>query len=286
MKKKISILLFFAASFSNSLITAKTLQDLITSGKVKAKLIGTGAYQNECLQLCLHNLGKEALTISLEPGLKFNSLLDSEQDLLLTQSKSIILAAGKEQRMILTAFCCQASQRAPHAGGIYEVARHQDTSLKKLAQFMSPRHFNNNIVQHAIWTISDRHNVSCIPDSTEALQSLRIYLSELSGQKIPWYHMDLLSGRTASGRLWQAARKLTATIIINNDQEDYVTLTVIDKDGLACAKILKHWLKAGQQMRYELDIPIATLPWGEYSVVLETKTKTLFRDQFKVEGMS
>jgi hypothetical protein len=273
----------FFESFSRPILS---LQEVLKSGKIKVKLIGTGAYQQDCLQLWIQNLGPDSLRLQLEAGTKFNSLTESEQDLLLTATPIIAMKAKGETRLMLRAFCCQASNRAPHSGGIYELASKQDSSLRKIARFMEPRNFAKDIVQHAIWTISDKHRLSSIPDSTEALQSLRVYLAQLSGQIIPWYHLDMRSGRSPSGRLWQSAKNLSATVIINNDKDEYVTLTVLDKDGLPCAKILQHWLKAGQQQRYTLEIPIASLAFGEYSIVLSTKTETLFRDKFVVEGMS
>jgi hypothetical protein len=246
------------------------------------QLLSTGAYQEDCLQLCATYSGPDSLELRLEPGLRFNSINDQEQDLLLTSAPTLQFGKSQEIRLMLRAFCCQASLRTPASGGRYELATQQDSSLKTLARFLYKRRFPSSVTQQAIWVLSDRKSLGTIPDSTEALQSLRILLSRLSGQKIPWYQLETVSGQWTNGHLYQYPKSLRATVLVNHQQSDFVQLQILNEAGLPCVKILRHWLKAGQGLPYALEIPLKGLSAGKYKVILEGKEGVLYQEVFEV----
>lgn len=256
------------------------LTQLLAGKHFQLQLISTGAYQEDCLQLIAKYTGPDSIELRMQPGLRFNSLTETEQDLVLTAAPGMKMGKNTEVRMILRAFCCQASMRGPSRGGRYELAKQQDTSMQRLAGFLHHRRYNTPITQQAIWVLSDGRPLASIPDSTESLQSLRVLLSRLSGQKIPWYHLESVSGQYQSGHLYTYARSLTATVFVSNPQNDYVQLTILTAEGVPCVKILRHWLKAGENMPYELQIPLLGLAAGRYEVVLEGKGGELFREGF------
>jgi len=259
-----------------------SLEQLLAGKYFRLQLISTGAHQENCLQLIVRYTGPDSLELRLQPGLRFNSLNDQEQDLLLTASPTLHLGKGVETRLMLRAFCCQASLRGPAIGGRYELAAKQDSSLKQLASYLFRRAYSTAITQQAIWVLSDGKPLAGIPDTSENLQSLRVLLAHLGGQKIPWYQLDYVSGQWRSGQLYQYPERLRARILLNNAQDDYVTLTVINSAGLPCGKILRHWLKPGLQQPYDLDIPLAGLTPGNYAVILQGKESVLYRGEFEV----
>lgn len=272
--------LFFSPVYGHK--KTQTLSQLLTSKNFRLQLLSTGAHQEDCLQLRATYVGPDSIEVQLEPGLRFNSINDQEQDLLLTAAPRLQLGRGQETRLMLRAFCCQASLRSPTNGARYELASKQDSSLQRLAKFLHHRRYVSSVTQQAIWVLSDHRSIATIPDSTESLHSLRVLLSRLSGQKIPWYHIESVNGQFQNGQLYQHSKSIHATVLVNHQQGDFVQLQILNQAGMPCVKILRHWLQAGQGLHYPLEIPLQGLSSGKYEVLLEGKEGVLYREVFEV----
>lgn len=281
MKKLVLALTLFSSTGVFSTPVSE-LQKLIREHQLELRVLSTGAYQEDCLQFFITNTGRNPLHLQLLPGMQFNSQTDAEQDLILTSTTDKTLAPGAKLVCIGKAYCFQASRSCPSTGGKYMLFEKQDTALCRLAEFLAKRDFARHINQNAIWTLSDRHSIAAIPDTSEALQSLRVLLSRLSNQAIPWYRTDYAHVRTTSGRIQLLPLRLTTTITISLSQASYITVQLLDEQGRPAGFILQHWQPAGTAMNYPISIATKNLQRGNYQLVLSTESETLFRQSIEV----
>lgn len=257
-------------------------QKLIQQNKLEVRVLSTGAYQEDCLQFFLTNKSNTPIHLQLQPGMQFNSQTDSEQDLILTSTSDKVLAPGAKIVFIGKAYCIQASRRCPSKGGKYTLFDQQDTGLSRVAEFLAKRNFAQHINQNAIWTLSDHHSIAAIPDTSEALQSLRVLLAQLSNQVIPWYRTDYAHIRTAGGRIDMLPLQLTTTIKFSLPQLNYITVQLVDEQGRPAGFILQHWQQPGLELNYPISISTKNLVRGKYSLLVSTDKETLFRKELEV----
>lgn len=281
MKKVLLISAFlpFSSAFSASI---GDFQKLIKQNKIEVRILSTGAYQEDCLQFFISNKSPDSIEVNLLPGWQFNSTNENEQDLILTNATHRKLAPHTKLLLIAKAYCFQASNRAPSKGGRYEPAVTQDTSLRRVAEFIARRNFKPQINQAAIWTISNHHSIAAIPDTSEALQSLRYLLSRLSGQTIPWYHISYVHGLSASGNILKHPRNFSATVDFTLEQDTYITMTLLNDKLDTCGIILCHWQRGVGTVHYPVDVPLRNLEAGNYTLLVSSKDKTLYRNTFEI----
>ena len=265
----------FSASISE-------FQKLIQQNKLEVRVLSTGAYQEDCLQFFITNKSNASIHLQLQPGMQFNSQTETEQDLILTSTIDKVLAAGAKLVCIGKAYCFQASRGCPSKGGKYTLFDKQDTGLSRVAEFLAKRGFAPHINQNAIWTVSDHHSIAAIPDTSEALQSLRVLLARLSNQVIPWYRTDYAHIRTAGGHIGMLPLQLTTNITFSLPQLNYITVQLVDEQGRPAGFILQHWQQPGTELSYPISFSTKNLVRGKYSLVVSTDKETLFRKDLEV----
>jgi hypothetical protein len=281
--KLYSLILSFCFAFhAQAKIKSFTVLEAIQHKLIIASAYSNGLYKGQCMLLQIQNLSSDSILILAKAGQRFISKNDKEQDILIVKDERMLLAKKEKKTFFVKGYCCQASHKTPTNAAKYQLPQSTDKKLEKLALYLNSKVFCPDIEQQAVWVVSDNHAVSFIPDSSEALQSLRYLVANLSGQKIPWYSIEKHTYVTASGIIKTVPLFLCGTLTYSSAKNNYITCKVLSEDGLPVAEIKSQWLSAGLDQKYKVRIPVKHLKKGEYTVHLCSSENTLAMHNFEI----
>lgn len=258
------------------------LQKAIDLKLVNAKALSLGGYQDYCMKLHLKNLINDSLVITVEAGRRFNSLDEKDQDILITREEIIVLKKLEDKWVPVKGYCCQANNHSPSANSKYDVNKLADSNLVMLARFMNTRNFDGHVTQQAIWAISDGRPTAQITSKNDTLVlPLRELVAGIKGEPLPWYTIISKTMVYPSGAMETFPLWLKGKLNYTNDKECYTTLHVLNSKGIEVCQIVKQWTSVGTK-DYPLNIPVAGLDRGKYTVELKSTDKQLAAKEFEI----
>ena len=259
-----------------------SLQKALDQRLVKAKAVSLGGYQDYCMNLYIKSLINDSLIITVEAGRRLNSIDEKNQDILIMREEIIVLKKQEDKWFPVKGYCCQANNHSPSKNSIYDINKMADSSLVTLARFVSTRNFDNHVTQQAIWAISDKQPTAQIASKNDSLLlPLRMLVCNLKGEPLPWYTIISKTYVFPSGAIQNFPLFLRGKLNYNNDSECYTTLHVLDSKGIEVCQIVKQWTMPGTK-DYDLNIPVAGLAKGKYTIELNSPNKVLAKKEFEI----
>ena len=259
------------------------LQKAIDLKLVKARATSLGGHAGACMQMHLTNLGKDSLIVLIEAGRRLNSLDDKAQDILIVQQQVISLRKAEEKSFTVKGYCCQASKSAPKTNARYDVNKLADSSLVKLARYLSLNTFEQDVEQQAVWAISDKQPAARITAKNDSLiLPLRCFVADIKGEKLPWYTVVSRTYVYNNGAISVFPLLLKGKMQYSADKDSYITLTVLNEKGQQVCLVQNQWFKAAKQADYQVNLPVKGLAKGKYSIELKTPEKQLAIQEFEL----
>lgn len=164
------------------------LETLVNSGKVSVSCINKGGYQGNCMQMIVHNHTADSIRGYVEPGRRLNSINDSEQDILVVKAAQIRLKSHEKDTIEINGFCCQSGKSGPSKNALYTIGSLAPAAWVFIANLINLNQFPNDAIQHAVWVLSDNHDIRSIPAySNPAMDQLRYAVADILDIEIPWY---------------------------------------------------------------------------------------------------
>lgn len=282
--KSMSLILSIAISFQVNAFNRKmALQKAIDTKIIKAKALSNGGYQDYCMNLNLHNLSEDSLIVVVEAGRRLNSIDENNQDILIVREEIIVLKRHENKWVPVKGFCCQAKNHSPSKNAQYDINRLADSNLVQVARFLSTRNFDSHVTQQAIWSISDNNPSATISSSkNDSINfELRRLVANLKNEPIPWYTIITKTMVYPNGRMEHFNLALKGKMEFNNEKECYTTLHVLNAKGDEVCKIVRQWSLNGKNV-YDLDLPLAGLQKGKYTIELNAPDKNLVKREFEL----
>lgn len=202
MKRSTKLLfLAFVLPLSSLAMEKEMLVSLIEDGRIEINAKGTGTHSGESIEVMLKNTSSKPFTSSIPVGWVFISETPEVQDLLVVREELFALSPGNQTTVFCKAFCCESSGIGPDENEPYRKGRLANKELVQVAmaaarkdQFI-PDGFDDHTIQHAIWVLSDGHDISSMGAMDSTLtDSLRMAVSRLSGQEPPLYSLTYAEG--------------------------------------------------------------------------------------------
>lgn len=260
-----------------------SLQNAVDQKKVVVKIFSLGGHEGECIEMEIRNISRENLKIDIEAGRRLNSINDVEQDILIVKEQSMELMPGENKRTKLKGYCCQAEKLSPSKKACYDVNKMAEMSLYMIARYLNINSFDPEVEQKAIWAISNGRSAATITGKDDSLvKPLREMVATIKGEKLPWYTLITKSKTQSDGIILSQVLELRGEIIYSNDQESYVTMTVVNELDRAVCMIKSEWLKACKDARYPVLLNVRALPKGKYKVEMKSREKNLAREEFEI----
>ena len=245
---------------------------LLEAGAVELEARGLGGHQGECLQVTVANRTARPVTTSIPVGWVFPSAEDPVQDLIVVREELVALAPGGSRLVTCRAFCCEAPNDPPDPGAIYRTGAPGTGELQRVAQAIASGDHPDHLAQHAIWVLSDGHDLAGMGalDGT-ADDTLRYAVARITGQPPPMYTVRFADDphRACSGRPEAILRDLP----VHLPSGGTVTLVVVDRVGRIVSTLLAREVFAPGDHRIPVELDVLDWPPGRYALHLHTSAE-------------
>ncbi len=190
MRAAIPLLLFLLPVSAFAGVRKHSLRSALDSGLVVMHAASNGArYCQKAMQLELRNTTADVLMLTVDPALVFRPADTSYQDLILPGSDVVVVAPGKSSSAAIHSFCGKAGALAPGAAMEYTFLKQGDSTMIRVAQYLSRHGLYDRLGQAAIWALTDDHGLEGILDPALPGESgeLLAFMEKLTGWKRPAY---------------------------------------------------------------------------------------------------
>lgn len=259
-----------------------SLQQAVERKLVKATAANLGAYKGYCINITLKNLSPDSLLVYVEPGRRLNSIEDKYQDILVVKEEIIALKKSEQKTSKIKGYCCQAGNSAPQPNTVYAINKLADSNLVYLARFLNRGSFEQEVEQHAVWSISDKRplaTITAVNDS--ALMPLKQLVAGLKGEQLPWYSLLQGTALMRSGTILTFPLLLSGKLHFTSEAVEYATLYVYDEKGRQVLLQRSQWVLAGAQ-DLDLRLPVKGLEKGKYTIALRAGNRELAAKDFEI----
>ncbi len=260
-----------------------SLQNALDKKIVSVKVYSLGTYQGYCIKMELKNLSSDSLEITIEAGRRLNSIDEKNQDILVVKEEIIMLKKFEGKYIQVKGYCCQAHNQSPNVGANYNANKLADTKLVLLARYLNVYNYKADTEQQAIWAISDNNNTANVSAANDSLiLPLRNLVATIKGEPIPWYTFITKMIYYEGGRMETFPVTLRGKLNFDNAKQCYTTLHVLNDKGIEVCKIIKQWTLIGSNQIYDLNLPIAGLAKGKYTIELKSDNGELAKKEFNI----
>ena len=285
-----SILAVFAVgtSFRGTQQEISAIQAL-KNGWIKVDLIGKGGHSGSCVKLDVQNLKRSPLKIRFNPGNLLNSKINSEQDLLIAKEQEVILAENQKRSADLKAYCCQSQNIVPQFGSSFKLTNHGSDKIHKLTKFMNALKLPDNIIQSAVWSVSNDAPVSNIsyfqsdskvPGIKRNVDSLRNFVCKLTGRANPWFSTPQQRVITTQRMVASSPVEVFGSISYELKENSRLHYELLNPNGQLIYSNLGEQEMSKGKWDYNFSLKVSGYPKGEYLVRIKTDQNLITEQKF------
>jgi hypothetical protein len=186
------------------------LKEAIRKGLVKAVITSNpgdtsagyqSSYYGPCLTVSLQSVAKTSLQVRIESGQLIETADSSEQRMVITLDRLIVLQPSAKKTLDLFAMCTQMHDRSPGKESLLTLGNMAEGNLLSMAQFISSNNFQSQAAQQAIWVLTDNNDPGSIySGNKEEMDKLQSLVCRLTGKMPPpvphsiFYSSGMVSG--------------------------------------------------------------------------------------------
>jgi hypothetical protein len=262
------ITLVYLISNSNAHLKSPiiSIEDALKEQKITLEIKSKGIYKGYSININTKNISNQAIILHLEYGRRLLCSDTSMQDLLIVKEQLITLMPKEVKNLEAFAFCCESNNRPPQKEIIYSVGKMAPKEWIKLAEVINKNNFPIDAIQHAIWVLSDNHNIASVNDEDmENIQLLRETLAEIKGIELPWYNIYYLKDTTLL--FSDKHYLLKGNIEYYKKNNGITTIQVRHKSGLLMNTLVSNSQGPGKYI-YPVNMNIKSWPKGEYEILI------------------
>ena len=247
--------------------TEEPLDRSIKSGTITITGQSLGGHTAECLMVELTNRTDQIIRTAIPAGWLMQNSDPEAQDLMIVDHRAVELAPHATQRVNCKAYCVESSDSAPQVGVELRSMGMAQPMWVKLAEHLVKNTADEDNVQAAVWAVANDHDIAAIgPDDVKANQSLRKFVAELTGRKVPWYSKTY-APPTQEGRVFSdAPTSVHGEIDFALNTNGVVTVQVHNAEGTLMRTIGKDRYLGPGEYSMEVDLTVQGWPKGEYTI--------------------
>jgi len=249
---------------------------------INTEIIGSGGYQEECIDFSIKNLKNDTLFILIEPGRRLISYDSIFQDILILKKYEITLPPLASIILKGYGFCCQSSNKSPIKGAKFNIGFMAPKNWIKLAEFIDKNNFPADAIQHAVWVMSNNHPISSIHnEKPELVFELKKLVAELKKIELPWY--SLTFKKDTSQLFSNIPEKLWGTINYRVKHQTIISINIRDKNDKIIVTLVERVAKGPGEYSIQINIPVINWKKGKYSVnIIEDYSNINTKKVFKL----
>ncbi len=241
------------------------LTEAVKKGYIEISAEGGGGHTGKCLKLKIRNLQKKKLDIQISAGLIFKSNDPTQQDLMITEEKTLAIEGNKRRVTKMYAACIQASNGSPSVGSGFNMSLLASGHLLQVAQYLAKEKlYKNEASQYAVWAVSNGKRIENIDHG-----KLANYVADLLGKARPEYVVlhktTSLPGEPAYR---EAPSILKGRWKFKTEEDKIMTFGLYTKEGELKYAFFENKKKIKGLHKFSFTFKIFNMPQGEYFVRL------------------
>ncbi|TNE55082.1 MAG: hypothetical protein EP338_05050 [Bacteroidetes bacterium] len=275
--------IFLLSSVSReSKILELDLHEAIAQNVISWQGLATGNYDGESIKAKIKNLSRKKVRILIPAGTYFRAEATDEQNLVTTEDLIVELNPSSGSSKVLNGFCFNASKRCPGEGKAFTPEKKTNEELVALTKFLKGKKYDNDVLQSAVWTISDRRSISSVyGKDQDAILALREELSKITGLKNPWYSSPERRSLDRNRNINRETVMVHGDIRFECPEGAKVHQEIRDAAGNVKAKDEETPLRAGN-VRYRFNVQVRGWERGTYFVKLMNGDQELVSREFEI----
>lgn len=258
------------------------IEELLNRGLLSVMLSSKGGYQEDCMQIVLRSNSPDTLHTAIEPGRRLIAEDSVYQDILIVKEQLITLLPRETKTISSYGFCCQSSDASPAKGSKFRLGYMAPPEWVRLAQLINKNSYPPEAIQHAIWVLSDNHDISSIhSDNINEIQALRELTAEIKGVKLPWYTLTYV--KDTAHVFSNKAERVFGNFDYYVQNNGMVSIIVKTPDGRVVKKLVNNAASNPGTYTYYLNMDVSQLPKGTYLIfVYEDYNKLVLKKDFSI----
>lgn len=269
----LSILSFSCALFSFDPGNFISIEKLVASGIISAELESPGGDSSLNIIISMTNNSSDSTHVWVEAGRRLESFDPEEQDILVVRNEQVGLAPGETAEVQVDGFCCQSKNSGPRKKSKFAIGAMAAATWVFLAKLIDRNHFPKKSVQHAVWCLSNDHDIRTIPVFRgKPTIKLRQAVATIKEVPLPWYSFgykddpeELFSGEKES---------IVAEILFEVPRRSMMTGQIRNSSGDLVYQSPSYHASRGENV-YFLEASIKGWPDGSYDFYLMEDFHTL-----------
>lgn len=249
------------------------LKDAIAKGLITVNAVGQGGATGKVMALEFLSKSKKEVSIDIPAGLILDSEDSTQQDLIITEERVLVLAAGGKRKLIINAMCIQPSNGSPTMGSAYLLGAMASDTLVKLAQYLHTKGYQDDLGQSAVWTLVNREGLENVyGDDPAKLKDLVQYMHTLTGLPLPWYNKE--KAPPPPGLVYnQEPAIIHANFDFSLPSAGTAKIAIYDANGETVIVIQENMMVKGGKSNMKFRIEVRGYEKGKYYVRLHLNGK-------------
>lgn len=275
--------LIIVSAFANTAARKQvTLEKAVKDKLVAVELISNGNYEGASVEVKLTNLSASNYEISIPSGTTYLPENEDEQCLIQIEDEVLVLNKNENKTNLMNAYCTESSDKCPGLSNHFSLASSSNEKLTKLTQYFQAKKVDERHYQDAIWTVTDGHSISNITGTDTTSLKLRTFLSELTGQKNPWYTSPQDIQVSETGNIISKTTEIEGEIAFKCAAGSVISEDICRADGSVIFSSENKMRAPYGNVQYEFKMKTTGWPEGDYYILIHQEENEFARFEFSI----
>lgn len=272
---------------------AVTVEQALADKKISITVpeFGDDGY-SEGLRLNVKNISGKSLKLKVPKGTIFVPDNGGEQTLITSGDTVFALNTNQEKQIRRIGFCTELHDHGSKAASTFQLSFSKNANLLNILDYMdSLKVKDEDVIQHAVWCITDRHPVSYVyGEDTAAARLIQTRICSLTGQTMPWYeteseiiHPDPTIEEEAPREMIVEAHTVSGDLHFKSDTRTELQGMVKDSTGkIVTTNPRKMTCPPGVNVTFEYKLTVRGWAKGKYSVIYLNNGVEVINQPFEI----
>ena len=249
-----------------------TLQEILTDAKFEVSTTSNGGHSEQSVTLKIISKQKSNINVVIPSGTLFYPENEGHQTLV-APIQRVLAIKPSENTFILDGFCTEANDGCPSSGSNFTIALSDNEKLTKLFSFIKEHEIDIHNMQEAIWCITDNESIANVYAKDTAVNTkFKNLLSQLTGQKIPWYSTKRDFEVDERGNINRNSVELKGNVEFSTTKQTVIKSKIINEQGDLIHQYNKDFTVPKAIKDIQLTFSVSVKGWekGKYYVIYYT----------------
>lgn len=262
------------------------LKSALEQNLVSVSLLATGNVQGlnannhtgKCIAYTIRSLSATSMHLTLEAGYILDPADTLHQPMLFTQNSTWDVKPGDSATGYLNAMCANHSKKSPTKGLMYKIGIMAVGVLKKFADFIALKGYQNSAGQSLLWSITNKRGINgnLISGGSKMEQDMREFARTNLGIIIypKTTRAKIIAEKNASVRITENFKALDSGVFV---------VKIYDQNGKMVLQKQGPDVGHSGQMNYAFWVSPGELPSGTYTTKYLINGKENFKSGFELK---